>query len=300
MKKIVQLKTTTQALKLLGLEKPKHPLVAVASNACINMEIGELRLCADFYFISLKDGMTGKMKYGRSSYDFEEGTMVFVAPGQVYAAGEVKIEPESKGWTLLVHPDLIRKSELGREIDNYSFFSYDVNEALHLSEDEKQTLTDLVEKIQKELNQNIDSHTQHLIVANIKLLLDYCRRYYDRQFYTRTNANRDIISRFETLLKEYYSKALHVEMGVPTVKYCGKELGISANYLSDLLKKETGRNAREHIHSFIIDRAKNELLGSSQPISRIALDLGFEYPPHFTKLFKNNTGLTPSEFRKLN
>ena len=206
----------------------------------------------------------------------------------------------AKGWTLIFHEDLISKSELGKTISNYNFFSYDINEALHLSDDEKETLNELVKKIQKEYSQNIDKHSQTLIISNIELLLNYCNLFYDRQFYTRTNLNKDYISEFESLLDRYYKTERHLETGIPSVSYFGEEMNMSAHYLSDLLKKETGKSASEHIQLYVINRAKNELLTSNNPINQIAYGLGFEYPQHFSKLFKKKTGMTPKEFRNLN
>lgn len=198
------------------------------------------------------------------------------------------------------HPDLIRKAELGEKIGTYSFFKYDVNEALHLSNDEKTTIEELLEKIVKEYSQNLDKHSQHLIISNIQLLLDYCRRFYDRQFYTRTNINSDMVSRFERLLIEYYQTDKVADLGIPSVSFCASELHLSPNYLSDLLKKETGKTAQEHIHLFIIERAKNNLLNSSHSIGEIGFALGFEYPQHFSNLFKSRTGLSPREYRNMN
>lgn len=302
MTELIIIKTITEAHQLLGLEKPKHPLVSVFHHGDEKMkhDYGDIRCALDLYNVGLKEGMIGSMGYGRNSYDFQEGTMMFSGPGQVLTPPEGKHPKDPKGWTLLFHPDLIRKSELGKTIDDYSFFSYDVHEALHLSDDEKKSLTELVSKIEKEINQNIDRHSQKLIVSNIELLLDYCTRYYDRQFYTRTNLNKDIVTKFEHLLKDYYHSDKPFEMGIPTVQYCGRELCKSPNYLSDLLKKETGRNAQEHIHYYLIDRAKTKLLSSTGSISQIAYDLGFEYPQHFSKLFKSKTGKSPAEYRNLN
>lgn len=288
--------------KFYGLGKPKHPLVTILpiTDEMTNHDYGDATYVLDLYDISLKKGIAGSITYGRNSYDFQEGTMVFVKPDQ-----SVKIESgedysNSSGWTLIFHPDLIRKSELGKVIDQYSFFSYEVNEALHLSEDEQLTLTDLAQKIEREYSQNIDRHSQELMVSNIKLMLDYCTRYYDRQFYTRTNLNKDFVTRFEALLRDYYRSGKPMEMGILTVNYCGAALNMSAHYLSDLLKKETGRSAQDHIHHFLIERAKTRLLGTDEPISQVAFSLGFEYPNHFSKLFKSRTGMSPAAYRSKN
>ncbi|QYJ77271.1 AraC family transcriptional regulator [Shewanella zhangzhouensis] len=199
----------------------------------------------------------------------------------------------------MFHPDLIRRSELGRCIGSYSFFHYEANEALHVSEVEKACLRGIVDKIVAEYSGNIDRHSQELIVSNIKLLLDYCTRYYDRQFYTRTNLNKDIASQFEQLLQRYYQNQVYEKLGLPTVAYCGKEMGISPYYLSDLLKKETGRTASDYIHFFVLERAKNSLLGTQLSVTEVAYNLGFAYPQHFSKLFKAKVGMSPKEYRKL-
>ncbi len=302
MNKIQTIRSITEAHALLGLEKPKHPLVSLWQHRVDHTKsaLGDQRFALDLYIISLKEGVTGSMGYGRNAYDFEEGTMIFTSPGQVIGSGETESSGRSTGWSLMFHPDLIRKSRLGSTIDDYSFFSYNVNEALHLSDEEKRSVTDLVSKIEREYSQHIDKHSQKLMVANIELLLDYCTRYYDRQFFVRSDFNKDIATKFTELIKNYYKSGKALLQGVPSVGYCGKELNISPNYLSDLLKKETGRNAREQIQDFLINRAKTNLLNSSESISEIAHTLGFEYPQHFSKIFKNKTGMSPREYRNLN
>lgn len=302
MNSIIEVKSVTEASEFLGIGKPKHPLVAVIhhSDANFKRDYGDARYVLDLYQISLKDGMSGSLGYGRNSYDFQEGTMIFTSPGQVITTQKKQIEGEITGWSLYFHPDLIRKSPLGKNINEYSFFSYDAHEALHVSDEEKDSLNEIIDKIEKEFNQNIDRHSQKLIIANIELLLDYCTRYYGRQFYTRSNLNRDLVTKFEQLLKEYYNSEKQDDIGVPTVQYCGDQLGMSPNYLSDLLKKETGRTAIDHIHFFIIEKAKTTLLNSKESVSSIAYDLGFEYPQYFSRLFRNKTGVTPTEYRRIN
>ncbi|USD39744.1 AraC family transcriptional regulator [Ferrimonas sp. SCSIO 43195] len=199
----------------------------------------------------------------------------------------------------MFHPDLIRGSALGQAIDSYHFFDYEVNEALHLSDLEKRNITELVLKIESEIGQNLDAHSQDLIVTNIELLLKYCSRYYDRQFYTRTNLNSDISQKFSALLKSYYYEQQQLEAGVPSVRYCAEQLNISTSYLSDLLKKETGRNAQDHIHHFVINKAKTLLLSSDATVSQIAFQLGFEYSQHFSRLFKAKVGQTPRDYRSV-
>lgn len=294
----------SQAHSVMGLAKPRHPLVSVVQardmRPMINFQ--GVKVINNLYQIVLKQLGCGNLQYGKNTYDYEEGTLVFTAPGQVTVfEGEMPLQNDStEGWTLAFHPDLIRKSSLADKIDDYTFFQYDVNEALHLSEEEKKTIEELLDKIEKEYSQNLDRHSQNLIISNIELLLDYCTRFYDRQFYTRTDLNTDFVSRFENLLKDYYKTHKTHELGIPSVNYCATQLNLSTNYLSDLLKKETGKTAQEHIHLFIIERAKNRLLNSSNSISEIGYDLGFEYPQHFSNLFKLKTGLSPSKYRNLN
>ncbi len=302
MKEIIKIESVSQALDMFGLDKPMHPLVTIYKHEDLKLtrEYLNISFAIDLYQITLKNCNPGSFGYGRSSYDFHEGALVFTKPGQVMTITEWDKQINPGGWTLFFHPDLIRKSDLGKNIDKYSFFSYDVNEALHLSDEEKKTIYDITVKIKQEYGQNLDKHSQKLIIANIELLLHYCTRYYDRQFYTRTNLNKDIVSRFEEFLRNYYNSDKPLEKGIPSVKYCGAELNMSPNYLSDLLKKETGRNAQDHIHFYVIEKAKTLLLNSGESISRVAYGLGFEYPQHFSKIFKKKTGMSPAEYRNLN
>lgn len=300
--KIVEITSISQIHQMLGIEKPKHPLVTVLRNndRLATLSSSDIKFSFNLFIINLKAGMNVTCMYGRNNYDYQEGTMVFMAPGQTVKVDSNAQPPDlTKSWILLFHPDLIRKSELGMKINDYSFFNYEVNEALHVSEDEKQFLNQIIANIEREYSQNIDRHSQELIISNIKMVLDYCIRYYDRQFLTRTNLNKDIICKFNTVLKKYFDSSLPSEIGLPSVKYLGEELGISPYYLSDLLKKETGRNTKEHIHFYIIDKAKTILLNSTKSISEIAYDLGFEYPQHFAKVFKNKTGFSPTEYRNI-
>lgn len=307
MEKIIRISSVSQIHNTYGIMKPMHPLIAVLRttpetpfNDSVPEDLLDAKFISDLYMISMKDGISGSFMYGRNSYDFEEGVMTFIAPNQVIASGSTTYQENNKSWAIIFHPDLLRKSELGQVITNYSFFDYDVHEALHLSDKEKNTLNNLVLKIEDEIQQNTDIHTQKLIISNLELLLNYCTRYYDRQFYTRTNLNKDLVSKFENLLKDYYQTNKQLERGIPSVNYCAQELNISTNYLSDLLKKETGRNALNQIQSFIIEKAKTILLMSNEPVSQIAFELGFDYSQHFSKMFKNKTGMTPKEYRNLN
>ncbi|GAB5563372.1 MAG: helix-turn-helix domain-containing protein [Winogradskyella sp.] len=302
MSDIINIKSITEFTNILELPPPKHPLVSVFNLKDLPhiVDYNDIRYTSDLFMISLKDGITGTINYGRNSYDFSDGTMIFMKPNQVMSGAKEEIDPNSKGWILMFHPDLIRKSELGKTISSYGFFDYEVHEALHLSEEEQQTITELIRKIEKEYSQNIDKHSQKLIISNIELILDYCMRYYDRQFYVRTNLNQDHVSEFEQLLKEYFTSDKPSELGLPTVKYCGEQLNMSPNYLSDLLKKETGKNAKDHIYAFVVNKAKTNLLGTTHSVSEIAYNLGFDYPQHFSKLFKSKTGVTPVQYRSQN
>ena len=262
------------------------------------MILEALRFQCLFYSISLKNHCSGKLIYGRQHYDFQEGSLMFIAPDQVFSTeGEDSMEREIEGWGLYFHPDLIRHTDLMGKMKGYSFFGYDTHEALHVSDEEKQTITQVVKTIEHEFSQNLDDHSQTLIISNIELLLNYCNRFYSRQFLTRTTASKDVIIRFEEFLEAYFESDQIRQNGMPSVKYCAQQMGYSANYLSDMLKKETNKNTQEHIHSVLIEKAKNMLLGTSESVSQIAYQLGFEYPQHFSKLFKKKTGVAPAEFR---
>ncbi|WP_420551642.1 helix-turn-helix domain-containing protein [Tenacibaculum aiptasiae] len=302
MKEIIHIKSITEINKTFGSPAPKHPLIAImwAKDFPDFSQFYGIKYNSDLFTVSLKDGIEGVMGYGRNNYDFQEGTMVFSKPNQVVSIEEKKVAKDAKGWTLIFHPDLIRKSELGKTINQYSFFDYEVHEALHLSEEEKDILTDLVQKIELEINQNIDKHSQKLIISTLELILDYCNRYYDRQFYVRTNLHQDHVTELAILLREYFSSDKPSKLGLPSVKYCGEQLNMSPNYLSDLLKKETGKSAKDHIYAFVVNKAKNKLLGTTDSVSEIAYDLGFEYPQHFSKLFKKQTGTSPAKYRSQN
>jgi len=302
MNNVIRISQVNQVHEFLGLDGPGHPLITVLpiDERMVTANYDDNTFVMDLYQISLKKGISGTISYGRSAYDFNDGTMVFTKPDQSMKFATQEDFSNVSGWTIIFHPDLIRKSELGMVIENYDFFSYEINEALHVSHDEQMVLTELVEKIEREYQYIIDRHSQELIVSNIKLILDYCTRYYDRQFYTRTNQNKDFVTRFESLLRDYFKSSRPLNEGVPTVKFFGSEMNMSPHYLSDLLKKETGRSAQDHIYHLLIDRAKTQLLNTTEPISQIAYGLGFEYPNHFSKLFKSKTGLTPAAYRSSN
>lgn len=302
MSHIIHLETITDLNKMLRPGWVKHPLVAIVDFSKLEEQYpAGMKITSGFYSIMFKNYCSNKLKYGQQYYDFQEGSLICVAPRQVIALDEpVEKREDAMGWGLFFHPDLIRGTALGTRIKEYSFFSYETNEALHLSEKEKQILNDCVQKIDSELSENIDQHSQTLIVSNIELLLNYCARYYDRQFITRKNANKDILIKVEAVLTDYFqSQDLH-KRGLPTVKYLADQVHLSPNYLSDLLKRETGMNAQDRIHYYLIEEAKNLLLSSAQSVGELAFSLGFEYPQYFSRLFKTKTGMTPLEFRNKN
>jgi len=281
-----------------GLASPKHPLVTVIDLTKIKRKDEDF--AQHFYHLGLYTVVykkfKGSLKYGRSDYDFQEGALMFTAPDQVMQpSSDTEID---EGWFLAFHPDFIYGSELGKKIRNYTFFDYVSSEALHVSDEEKKTLHIVISAIETEYSKNIDRHTQGLILNNIELLLNYCDRFYERQFFTRSKVSSDILQDFEQLLNQYFDNENLMDKGIPDVKYFAQKLNVSPNYLSDLLTKYSGKSTIEHIHLQLVDKAKNLLLGTSKSISEIAYELGFEHPSHFTKIFKTKTGLSPLHFRK--
>lgn len=295
----MRIESIAQIHELTEYEKPKHPLITLMETAKIKtaIPVHELQVISGLYCISLKNGYECKINYGRQNYDFQEGSLMFIAPGQMIEPIREADQTDSNGWILLFHPDLIRKSTLARKMNEYTFFSYDSHEALHLSEQERVIVTSIVQAIENEYSQSIDVYSQDLIISNLELLLGHCNRFYGRQFITRTNVNKDVVIRFEEFLKNYFDSEKPEYQGLPDVKYCAEVMGYSPNYLSDLLKKETGKNTQEHIHFYLIEKAKTMLLGTEEHVNRIAYSLGFEYPQHFSKLFKNKTGVSPTVYR---
>jgi len=276
-----------------------HPLVSVVDLSKANPRSGS-RMYFGFYTIFLKEVKCGDLTYGKNTYDYQEGTLVFLAPGQVAGMNSNGEIYQPKGYALVFHTDLIPGTALGRHINQYSFFSYNFHEALHISEKEKQMVMDCFAKIQYELEQAIDKHSRKLIASNIELFLDYCQRFYDRQFITREVANRGILERFETILNGYFESDNPNTIGLPSVAWCAGELNLSPNYFGDLIKKETGRSAQDYIQSKIIDIAKEKIFDLNKSVSQVASELGFKYPAHFTRLFKQRVGLTPNEYRLQN
>jgi len=296
----VDLNSISELHEFYRLGKPTHPLISVVDLTKIDRshrKPGVIAYRLGMYSASCKK-IEGQLRYGRSTYDFSEGSLIFTAPHQIIAS-----DPGLKvlgGWGLYIHPDFLNASERGRQLTHYSFFGYDTNEALHISESEKLILEECLQNIKREISQNIDKHTHNLILGNLELFFSYCNRYYDRQFLTRVNVSNDIVQKFDRLLTDYFSQDTLIETGLPDVKYFASKLNLSPNYLSDLLNKYTGKTTQEHIHLKLIDEAKSLLWSTDQSISEIAYLLGFEHPSHFTKIFKSKTGVSPKEFRNVN
>lgn len=302
MNRFLHIQSINQLHAMIGYEKPRHPLITVLDYTKIKTTPNHFNVkwVTDLYIISLKSPAPKQVQYGRQYYDFEEGTMMFMAPGQVFSVGDFETEIKYEGWGLWFHPDLIINTSLGRKIKDFSFFSYAVHEALHLSEDEKNTLGIIVKNIQDEYNNNIDQYSHNVIITALEQLLNYSQRFYGRQFLTRKKQNSDLLSRFETLVTEYFNTTNLADKGLPSVDYFAGKLNLSANYLSDLLKKETGKTTKEYVQIQVIETAKNRLLNSDDTVNEIAYSLGFEYPQYFNRLFKLKTGMTPFEYRQLN
>lgn len=298
MEKVDRIDTVKQYNNFMGVDT-LHPLVSV-----INFD--ELPVVQNFrnhlgiYAVFLKTVKCGDIRYGCQPYDYEDGTLVFVAPGQVYGITSNGETVSPSGYALVFHPDLIAGTQLVKHIKDYSFFSYEVNEALHLSKKEKETVLECIQKIQAEIGQSIDKHSQTLIVSNIELFLNYCMRFYDRQFITRSTVSKDILVRFEALMNDYFSSDKAQTLGLPTVAWCAEQLHLSANYFGDLIKKETGSTALDYIQASIIEEAKEEIFEEGISINDIAFQLGFKYQQHFSRLFKQKTGMTPLAYRNSN
>lgn len=295
---IITIDSVDRYNKIFGLET-RHPLVSVVDLTKATTWPERARYRYEVYALFLKNVKCGNIKYGRQYYDYQDGTIVGFAPGQVADLEMLQnMQPHAHG--ILFHPDLIRGTALGQEIRNYSFFSYESNEALHLSEEERQTIMDGLNKIETELRHSIDKHSRRLICANIGLLLDYCMRFYERQFETRREVNKDIIVRFEQLLNDYFIGDTPQKEGLPTVKYFADKVFLSPNYFGDMVRKQTGKTASDYIQDKMIDLAKQALLSSDRTMTQIAYDLGYQYPQHLSRTFKKVVGLTPNEFRAQN
>ena len=281
--------------------KTLNPLVSVIDYSKAEMRewgnVNSIKFQYGMYCVFLKDVKCGDMKYGRHYYDYQAGTLAFFAPGQVMEM-LIPAEPyQPAGFGLIFHSDFLLGTELGKHIRNYKFFDYETNEALHLSDDERKMILDSFSKIEFELTQPIDKHSKKLIASNIELFLDYCQRFYDRQFITRDAENKGILAQFETLLNTYFMSEYPQTIGLPTVAHFANQLHLSANYFGDLIKRETGQSAKEYIQNKTIELAKGILFERNKSINQIAFELGFKYPQHFTRLFKQKVGITPKEYK---
>lgn len=274
-----------------------HPMIYVGDMAEVENVRIEGNHCFDFYTVYLKDERCGDIKYGRNYYDYQDGTMLFMAPRQVVCVENQK-EEQNKGWVLMFHQDLLKGTQLGRKIQDYTFFQYDVSEALHLSQEERNIILNCLHNLQQELHHAMDNNSKDLIVSNLELLLNYSKRFYERQFVTRSHVNTDSLSRFEHILDDYFNSGLSLQHGVPSVKYCADKMNLSTNYLTDMLRKHTGKSALEHIQLKLIEAAQNKLLYyREKTVNEIAYELGFEYPQYFCRLFKKRVSMTPNEYR---
>lgn len=295
MSEILDLKTINDYNKFLGLET-LNPLVGFVDFSKVEV-LPHRRKCFGFYAVFLKEKIHGTLTYGRSKYDYEEGTLVFVAPGQVAGIDDDGFTPRPQGYALLFHPDLFRGTAFARKMKEYTFFSYEVNEALHMSDRERQTIFNCFGEIQEELAHNIDRHSRSIILSNIEVMLNHCLRFYDRQFATREAINSDVLTRFEALLNGYFDSDRPERIGLPSVAWCADQLHFSPNYFGDLVKKQTGKSAIEYVHIAIIERVKDRLRETDKTVSEIAYEVGFQYPHHLSRLFKKMTGMTPNEYR---
>lgn len=273
-----------------------HPLVTVIDQSKSSL-IQPYKFLSELYIVFLKEEKCADLLYGKTHYDYQEETLLFIAPGQLAGLDEDKALIKPNGWALAFHPDFIRGTALGRQIKDYHYFSYQVREALHVSSMEKSALVESFKKIQHELMYPIDKHSRKLVISNIELFLNYCDRFYDRQFITREHQNRDILTKFEQLLQQYFASDKPMSMGLVSVAYCAEQLHLSPKYFGDLIKKETGQTAQEYIQSSLIDVAKQRMFDFDKSISEIAYELGFKYPQHFTRLFKQRVGQSPQDYR---
>lgn len=293
---IIKLDTIEKYNRILGVET-LHPLVSVTDLSTLK-DIRHCRKEFGFYCIYYKDLECGTIQYGRSKYDYQEGTMLFIAPGQIAGINDGGATPAPRGFVLMFHPDLLYGTPLARRMKEYNFFSYDSNEALHMSEREKQIILNCFHEINAELEHAIDKHTKQIIASTIETMLNYCTRFYDRQFITREIPNRGILSRFEKTVHQWFESGKAREFGLPTVQMCASEACLSPNYFGDLIKKELGKTAQEYIRLYVIGRAKELIAENELNVSEIAYELGFKYPHHLTRVFKKVTGMTPNEYRQ--
>lgn len=299
--KPVRIKTISEFHRSRNLPKPEHPLISVIEHAALihSPENNNRNEIFDFYSVSIKRGVNGKMKYGQQEYDFDEGIMYFIAPNQTFRL-EISQDTKEKptGWVLLIHPDFFWNTSLAKAIKQYEYFGYSVNEALFLSEKEEAIIYGIIQNIKQEYHSNIDKFSQSIIISQLETLFNYSERFYQRQFITRKITNHKILERLEKLLADYFNSDDLISKGLPAVQYVADNLNVSPSYLSSLLKVLTGQSTQQHIHDKLIDKAKEKLSTTDLSISEIAYELGFEYPQSFTKLFKSKTKQSPLEFRQ--
>jgi AraC-like DNA-binding protein len=296
-----RIKTISEFHRLRELPMPEHPLISVINVEDIKRLPGDepTNFIYDFYFIALKRNCDAKFKYGQQQYDFDEGTMFFVAPNQIFGVEHGKNDSEKRsGWMLLFHPDFLWNTNLAKKIKQYGYFDYSVHEALFLSEKEESVMNNIIRNIEQEYHSNIDKFSQNVIISQLELLLTYSERFYERQFITRKITNHEILGRLEDLLTGYFNNDDLINKGLPTVQYIAGELNVSPNYLSSLLKVLTGQNTKQHIHDKLIEKAKEKLSTTNLSVSEIAYELGFEHSQSFSKLFKSKTNLSPLAFRQ--
>ncbi len=295
-----KVKSIAEFHQMKGVPAPHHPLISVIDyGEMVCMQASEpATYLFDFYNISIKRGINGKMKYGQQQYDFDNGVMFFLAPKQVFKIeGSSTMSEDRSGWMLLIHPDFLQQTSLASRMKNYEFFNYAANEALFVSDKEEAIINGLIQNIEQELMMNIDSFSQEIIISQIETLLNYSQRFYNRQFITRKVSNHEIVTRLERLLNDYFRQDVLIEKGLPTVQYVSDELNLSASYLSNVLKVHTGQSTQQHIHEKLIEVAKEKLSTTNLSVSEIAYTLGFDYPQSFSKLFKSKTNFSPVEFR---
>ncbi len=298
MDKIVNIPTVKDYDEYWGVPT-RHPYVNILEGSQVTKPIPNCRKNMGMYVVFLKEVMCADyLTYGRQEYDYQENTLVFTAPGQVFGHPADGSTYRAKGWCLYFSPELLRGTSLGRRMKEYSFFSYAANEALHLSERERNTIIDCFRKIDDEINYGGDKHSNTIIASAIELFLNYCLRFYDRQFITRKKVNKDLLARFEELIDGYFTSGKAQELGTPTVAWCASQLCLSPNYFGDLIKKETGRSALDYIQQKTMDVAKEMLAQPDKTIGEIAYSLGYQYPQYFSRAFKKTVGCTPAEYRR--
>ncbi len=291
-----RIQSITEVHRLMGLPKPQHPLIGIVDLSKLKNDSGIDAVLFDLYVISLKRGCD-KLHYGQQQYDFDEGLMAFMSPGQILRGEEKGVPSNLEGWMLFIHPDFLWGTSLAQKIKKYDYFDYSVNEALFLSEKEETIINSIAGNIQNEYQANMDKFSQDIIISHLETLLNYAERFYQRQFITRKITNHRILDRLENLLSDYFNSDDLVSKGLPTVQYVSDSLNVSPTYLRSLLKTLTGKSTQQHIHDKLIEKAKEKLSTTDLSISEIAYELGFEHPQSFSKLFKTKTNQSPMEFR---